>query len=101
MAPPDSPAKAAHSHGGHGHDHGQAGPVVRDPVCGMTVDPEAGKPTAEHDGHVFHFCSEGCRGKFVAEPGDYLTARDPVCGMDVDRATAANMTKQSRWPRRS
>ncbi|MBR25965.1 MAG: copper-translocating P-type ATPase [Rhodobacteraceae bacterium] len=93
MAPPDSPAKAAHSHGGHGHDHGQAGPVVRDPVCGMTVDPEAGKPTAEHDGHVFHFCSERCRGKFVAAPGDYLTARDPVCGMDVDRSTAAHMTK--------
>ena len=88
MAPPDSPAKAAPSHG-----HGQAGPVVRDPVCGMTVDPEAGKPTAEHDGHVFHFCSEGCRGRFVAAPGDYLTARDPVCGMDVDRSTAAHMTK--------
>ena len=90
MAPPDFPAKAAPS---HGHDHGQAGSVVRDPVCGMTVDPEAGKPTAEHDGHVFHFCSERCRGKFVAAPGDYLTARDPVCGMDVDRSTAAHMTK--------
>ena len=93
MAPHDSPAKAAHSHGRHSHDNGRAGPVVRDPVCGMTVDPEAGKTTAEHDGHVFHFCSEGCRGKFVAEPGDYLTARDPVCGMDVDRSTAAHMTK--------
>ncbi|MES0128912.1 heavy metal translocating P-type ATPase [Mesorhizobium sp. M0029] len=62
--------------------------VVRDPVCGMSVDPVAGKPTAEHGGRLFHFCSEGCRTKFVAGPEKYLTATDPVCGMSVDRATA-------------
>ncbi|MDF3154388.1 heavy metal translocating P-type ATPase [Mesorhizobium sp. XAP10] len=62
--------------------------VVRDPVCGMTVDPAAGKPTVEHDGHLYHFCSQGCRTKFVAEPEEFLTATDPVCGMSVDRATA-------------
>lgn len=62
--------------------------VVRDPVCGMSVDPAAGKPTAEHGGRLFHFCSEGCRTKFVAGPEKYLTATDPVCGMSVDRATA-------------
>lgn len=61
--------------------------VVRDPVCGMSVDPAAGKPTAEHGGRLFHFCSEGCRTKFVAAPEKYLTATDPVCGMSVDRAT--------------
>lgn len=27
--------------------------VIRDPVCGMTVDPAAGKPTAEHGGHRY------------------------------------------------
>ncbi|UVK43373.1 heavy metal translocating P-type ATPase [Mesorhizobium sp. AR07] len=62
--------------------------VVRDPVCGMIVDPAAGKATAEHDGHRYHFCSEGCRTKFAAEPEKFLTAIDPVCGMTVDRATA-------------
>ena len=61
---------------------------MRDPVCGMTVDPGAGKPSAEHGGRVFHFCSAGCHTKFVAEPESYLTATDPVCGMDVDRASA-------------
>jgi Cu+-exporting ATPase len=70
-----------------------ATPVTRDPVCGMTVDPAAGKPTAEHDGRIFHFCSEGCRRKFVAAPADYLTAKDPVCGMKVDRATARHYLK--------
>ncbi|MET2829045.1 heavy metal translocating P-type ATPase [Mesorhizobium shangrilense] len=85
-------------HDHHTHAHGsccsaKAAPpagdaVLRDPVCGMTVDPASGKPTAEHGGHVFHFCSERCHSKFVAEPEKYLTATDPVCGMSVDRAAA-------------
>ncbi|MER8983463.1 heavy metal translocating P-type ATPase [Mesorhizobium sp. M0870] len=67
--------------------------VVRDPVCGMTVDPVAGKPTTEHDGHPYHFCSQGCRTKFVAEPEKFLTATDPICGMSVDRATARHFAR--------
>ncbi|RWO44530.1 MAG: heavy metal translocating P-type ATPase [Mesorhizobium sp.] len=67
--------------------------VVRDPVCGMTVDPVAGKPTTEHNGHPYHFCSQGCRAKFVAEPEKFLTAIDPVCGMSVDRATARHFAR--------
>lgn len=79
------------SHDNHAHQatapHAE-GEIVRDPVCGMTVDPVAGKPRAEHGGRIFHFCSAGCRAKFMAEPDAYLTATDPVCGMDVDRASA-------------
>ena len=43
-----------------------------DPVCGMTVDPKAGKPSYVHGGHTYHFCSEGCRSKFAADPARYL-----------------------------
>ena len=67
--------------------------VVRDPVCGMTVDPGAGKPTAEHERRPYHFCSERCRLQFVAEPEKYLTATDPVCGMSVERATAKHFVR--------
>jgi len=67
--------------------------VIRDPVCCMTVDPEAGKPSHVHDGRRFPFCCEGCRTKFAADPEAYLTATDPVCGMSVDRATARYMTR--------
>ncbi|RWQ67881.1 heavy metal translocating P-type ATPase [Mesorhizobium sp.] len=67
--------------------------IIRDPVCGMTVDPAVGKPTAEHGGHLYHFCSERCRSKFAAEPEKYLTATDPVCGMRVDRATAKHFSR--------
>jgi Cu+-exporting ATPase len=46
--------------------------TARDPVCGMDVATDAGKPTAEHEGRIFHFCCESCRTKFVAEPARYL-----------------------------
>jgi len=72
------------SHPPHGHDHAHhpgchhgiaaappAGKVL-DPVCGMTVDPAATAHHAEHGGETFHFCSAGCRTKFVADPDRYL-----------------------------
>ncbi|MEX1059532.1 MAG: YHS domain-containing protein, partial [Methyloceanibacter sp.] len=43
-----------------------------DPVCGMTVDPYAGKPSHGHRGQTYHFCSDGCRIKFAADPERYL-----------------------------
>jgi len=59
----------------------------------MTVDPAAGKPSYEHGGHTYHFCSASCRDKFVKAPHEFITAIDPVCGMSVERATAANFTR--------
>ncbi len=91
-----------HSHDGHSPDAGSSAghdaqasekALLRDPVCGMSVDPAAGKPTAEHDHRLFHFCSEGCRERFLQEPEAYLKAEDPVCGMSVDRASAQHMLK--------
>jgi len=46
-----------------------------DPVCGMRVDPNAGKPSYAHGGHTYHFCSDGCRLKFAADPDRYLNKR--------------------------
>lgn len=71
----------------------EATETIRDPVCGMTVDPLAGKPVRHHGGRIFHFCCDGCAAKFEADPEAYLTAKDPVCGMSVDRASARFMTK--------
>jgi P-type Cu+ transporter len=47
-----------------------------DPVCGMKVDPNAGRPTAIHDGQTFYFCSPGCQTKFKADPERYLSKTD-------------------------
>ncbi len=43
----------------------------RDPVCGMTVDPEK-SVKAEYNGQVYYFCSDSCKEKFEAMPGNYL-----------------------------
>jgi Cu+-exporting ATPase len=52
-----------------------ANPVI-DPVCGMTVDPHAGKPSHDYQGHIYHFCSAGCQAKFSADPERYLNKQD-------------------------
>jgi Cu+-exporting ATPase len=49
-----------------------AAATVIDPVCGMTVDPAKTAHHAEHAGNAYHFCSAGCRTKFVANPDAYL-----------------------------
>ena len=43
---------------------------VKDPVCGMTVDPgEALK--SEYQGEAHYFCCSGCKQKFDANPSRY------------------------------
>ncbi len=49
--------------------------MVRDPVCGMTVDPATAKHFVRHQGQDFYFCSAGCKAKFEAEPQKYLGDR--------------------------
>ncbi|KGM47192.1 heavy metal translocating P-type ATPase [Pseudooceanicola atlanticus] len=78
----------------HKHHH-QTQDIIRDPVCGMIVDPNAGKPTTDYQGHTYHFCSDGCRKKFDGDPEAYRTSEDPVCGMTVERATAAYKSKHA------
>ena len=92
--------------------------LVRDPVCGMNVDPATANQRADYGGATYYFCSPGCRSKFVKDPARYTAAAvqlehaghrvhsdagaampggematqqsaiDPVCGMSVDRDTA-------------
>jgi Cu+-exporting ATPase len=61
----------------HHHHEAPASGGAIDPVCGMTVDPHAGKPRADYQDHTYYFCCAGCRTKFVADPQKYLGAREP------------------------
>lgn len=61
-------------HQKHNHDAHNVG-MIHDPVCGMTIDPAAGKPHMTYKGHEYHFCSQGCQDKFKADPEQYLTAQ--------------------------
>jgi Cu+-exporting ATPase len=55
--------------GGHS---GSDGAMVKDPVCGMDVDPTRTEHHATHGDRDFHFCSARCRSRFVADPAAYL-----------------------------
>ncbi len=41
---------------------------VKDPTCGMTVDPNSALHDATHDGVRYYFCSDHCAQKFRADP---------------------------------
>ena len=45
--------------------------MVKDPVCGMLIEPESAFATREHAGQVFYFCSQECVDKFDADPHRY------------------------------
>lgn len=46
--------------------------VVKDPVCGMRVDPATAGRTSEYEGEAYNFCSPACKKAFDAEPERYL-----------------------------
>ncbi len=50
--------------------------LVRDPVCGMDVDPATTRHTGVYQGQTYSFCSPGCMAAFTADPQRYLGASD-------------------------
>ncbi len=70
----DSHTHSHHSHAGHSHAPPPGGEDrVVDPVCGMTVDPQAAKGGSHtHQGKTYYFCNPKCRTRFAAEPEKFL-----------------------------
>ncbi len=74
-------AHMVHGHGGHedhgdhdtGAGHDMSGMKVKDPVCGMEVEPGQGY-TEIHEGREYRFCSRKCLDQFDAEPQRYAQA---------------------------
>lgn len=63
-----------HSHHQHvtAHDEGK----VKDPVCGMNVDPKNAKGgSSVYQGQTYFFCNPKCKAKFDAEPQKYLSPK--------------------------
>src|ERR1700694_844885 len=47
--------------------------LVKDPVCGMSVDPATATEKFEYAGTTYYFCSAGCRAAFAKDPARYAT----------------------------
>ena len=50
--------------------------MEKDPVCGMSVDPETAAGESEYQGKTFYFCSLGCKRSFDKDPEKYI-GQDP------------------------
>jgi P-type Cu+ transporter len=72
-------------HPSHPHSHEPA-EGVRDPVCGMTVDPHTAAHRHTHHGRTYYFCSAGCCTKFASDPAKYL-AGDTASSEPVPEGT--------------
>jgi len=48
--------------------------MVKDPVCGMMVDPETAPAKSEYKGQTYYFCAPGCKVAFEKDPEKYLKA---------------------------
>ena len=48
--------------------------MVKDPVCGMYVNPDHAAGSAEYEGQTYYFCAVHCRDKFREAPERYLSA---------------------------
>lgn len=47
---------------------------VKDPVCGMEVDP-AKAEKLEYQGKTYYFCSKSCKDEFAKNPSQYIKAQ--------------------------
>src|SRR5437764_7914709 len=52
--------------------------AVLDPVCGMYVQPQNARGSAEHKGKTYYFCSPRCVERFQADPEKYLAPKPRV-----------------------
>ncbi|BCJ91975.1 copper-translocating P-type ATPase [Terrihabitans soli] len=71
----------SHDHNAHssccsGHATKPQADTVKDPVCGMDVDPHTARHRTEHHGRPYYFCSAGCKAKFESDPEKYLSPRE-------------------------
>jgi P-type Cu+ transporter len=55
--------------------------TVRDPICGMEIEPKSAAAIVERDGEKVYFCSLHCRNKFVAE-----NEKQPACCDQADHS---------------
>jgi Cu+-exporting ATPase len=61
---------------------------VKDPVCGMDVNPATAKHEIEHAGKTYYFCSAHCLEKFRANPSQYTSQKTPSAAPMVQLGAA-------------
>jgi Cu+-exporting ATPase len=60
---------------------------IKDPVCGMDVDPKETKHHFTHKHEEYYFCSEKCLSKFKASPEQYIGKKKPAANENAPKGT--------------
>jgi putative ABC transport system ATP-binding protein len=50
------------------------GALIKDPVCGMSVEQQNAAASLEHGGRTYYFCSRGCSWEFQESPDAFTSA---------------------------
>ncbi len=67
-----------HASASHDDAHSASGTqVMKDPVCGMDVEPETAAGSTEYQGTTYYFCNPSCLERFRAEPEKFLAPSTP------------------------
>ncbi|HZC24736.1 MAG TPA: heavy metal translocating P-type ATPase, partial [Candidatus Binatia bacterium] len=67
---------------------------VKDPVCGMTVNPDRAADKADFAGTTFYFCSQSCGTKFRQDPSRYLHDEQPAAKEGLEHHRQPAMARQ-------
>lgn len=59
---------------------------IKDPVCGMDVDPDKTAHHFKHHGQEYHFCSGNCLAKFKGNPENYLHKNEATSSVEKEKA---------------
>ena len=74
-------------------------PRVKDPVCGMMVDPQKPAATVVHGNETYYFCSKGCGQKFESDPEKFLASPGKAgMGSHVDAGRDKDSTRTATAP---
>ena len=74
-------------------DFPKSATTVKDPVCGMNLEPSTAKHKLEHAGKPYYFCCDGCVEKFRARPNDYLSRPAAAAGLEIINIAPAEAKK--------
>src|SRR5579863_1457360 len=75
---------------------------VKDPVCGMLVDPTRPGASHTHGGVTYYFCrNPRCLERYKADPAKYLTPATQTSGPPTSASHAAPSPTSAKTPRRA
>src|SRR6266478_6515670 len=72
-------------------------PKMKDPVCGMMVDPQKSAAKVEHGGKTYYFCSARCAERFENNPENFIAAPG-TAGMEHHSLPPVHVVNQHSGP---